>query len=187
MQRPRAIWTPSRSLQFERIEVLRAESLGVHAGHAAVRGAFNLVLRKDLDGFDVRTVARIPSRNGGEARQGSVVWGGTIGNGRAHDHRHRHPRPRGNRRPDPHTQPLKVDRGWKFRGGAKRERRRQHRLCLRYEFARAESRGTRRMRPIAGLHWPAQQPARDRTQVTRAAVSPTATSGGTARATTRGM
>ncbi len=65
----------------ERIEVLRAESLGIHGGHAAVRGAFNLVLRKDLDGFDVRTVARMPSRDGGEARQGSVVWGGTIGNG----------------------------------------------------------------------------------------------------------
>ena len=65
----------------ERIEVLRAESLGTLAGHAAVRGAFNLVLRKDLDGFDVRTVARMPSRDGGDARQGSVVWGGEIGAG----------------------------------------------------------------------------------------------------------
>ncbi|MCE2476238.1 MAG: TonB-dependent receptor plug domain-containing protein, partial [Alphaproteobacteria bacterium] len=66
---------------IERIEVLRAESLGIHGGHAAVRGAFNLVLRKDLDGFDVRTVARMPSRDGGDARQGSVVWGGAIGAG----------------------------------------------------------------------------------------------------------
>ena len=65
----------------ERIEVLRAESLGTLGGHAAVRGAFNLVLRKDLDGFDVRTVARTPSRDGGDARQGSVVWGGAIGAG----------------------------------------------------------------------------------------------------------
>ena len=65
----------------ERIEVLRAESLGTIGGHAAVRGAFNLVLRKDLDGFDVRTVARMPSRDGGDARQGSVVWGGAIGDG----------------------------------------------------------------------------------------------------------
>ena len=65
----------------ERIEVLRAESLGTIGGHAAVRGAFNLVLRKDLDGFDVRTVARMPSRDGGDARQGSVVWGGAIGAG----------------------------------------------------------------------------------------------------------
>ena len=63
----------------ERIEVLRAESLGTLGGHAAVRGAFNLVLRKDLDGFDVRTVARMPSRDGGDVRQGSVVWGGAIG------------------------------------------------------------------------------------------------------------
>ena len=65
----------------ERIEVLRAESLGTFGGHAAVRGAFNLVLRKDLDGFDVRTVARMPSLDGGDARQGSVVWGGAIGTG----------------------------------------------------------------------------------------------------------
>ena len=65
----------------ERIEVLRAESLGTFGGHAAVRGAFNLVLRKDLDGFDVRTVARMPSRDGGDARQGSVVWGGAVGAG----------------------------------------------------------------------------------------------------------
>ena len=65
----------------ERIEVLRAESLGTLGGHAAVRGAFNLVLRKDLDGFDVRTVARMPGRDGGDAGQGSVVWGGAIGAG----------------------------------------------------------------------------------------------------------
>ncbi len=65
----------------ERIEVLRAESLGTLGGHAAVRGAFNLVLRKDLDGFDARAVARMPSRDGGDARQGSVVWGGAIGAG----------------------------------------------------------------------------------------------------------
>ena len=65
----------------ERIEVLRAESLGTIGGHAAVRGGFNLVLRKDLDGFDVRTVTRMPSRDGGDARQGSVVWGGTVGAG----------------------------------------------------------------------------------------------------------
>ena len=66
---------------IERIEVLRAESLGTLGGHAAVRGAFNLVLRKDLDGLDVRSVARVPSRDGGDARQGSVVWGSALGSG----------------------------------------------------------------------------------------------------------
>ncbi len=64
---------------IERIEVLRAESLGTLGGAAAVRGAFNLVLRKDLDGFDVRTVTRLPSRDGGDALQGSAVWGGKVG------------------------------------------------------------------------------------------------------------
>ncbi len=66
---------------IERIEVLRAESLGTIAGQAAVRGAFNLVLRKDLDGFDLRSVVRKPTRDGGEALQGSTVWGGAIGTG----------------------------------------------------------------------------------------------------------
>ena len=66
----------------ERIEVLRAESLGTISGHAAVRGAINIVLKRDLGGFDARTVARMPSRDGGEAHQGSVVWGGAIGDGR---------------------------------------------------------------------------------------------------------
>ena len=65
----------------ERIEVLRAESLGKIGGSAAVRGAMNLVLREDLDGFDVRSVARKPSREGGDAYQGSVVWGGETGTG----------------------------------------------------------------------------------------------------------
>ena len=64
---------------IERIEVLRAESLGTIAGQAAVRGAFNLVLRDDLDGFDFRSVVRKPTRDGGEALQGSAVWGGAIG------------------------------------------------------------------------------------------------------------
>ena len=66
---------------IERIEVLRAESLGTIGGHAAVQGAFNLVLRDDLDGFDVRAVTRIPYRDGGDARQGSVLWGSEIGEG----------------------------------------------------------------------------------------------------------
>ena len=65
----------------ERIEVIRAESLGTLGGLAAVRGAMNLVLRKDLDGFDVRSVTREPRREGGDAFQGSVVWGGEFGTG----------------------------------------------------------------------------------------------------------
>ena len=62
----------------ERIEVLRAESLGTIGGQAAVLGAFNLILRKDLDGFDIRAVTRLPTRDGGDAFQGSAVWGGAV-------------------------------------------------------------------------------------------------------------
>ncbi len=65
----------------ERIEVLRGESLSTLGGHAAINGAFNIVLRKDLDGFEMRTVTRMPSRDGGDGWQGSVFWGGAVGKG----------------------------------------------------------------------------------------------------------
>ena len=65
----------------ERIEVLGGDSLGT-LGAATTRGALNIVLRKDLDGFETRTVTRAPSRDGGDAWQGSVFWGGAVGKGR---------------------------------------------------------------------------------------------------------
>ena len=66
---------------IERIELLSGDSLGTLDG-SAVRGALNVVLRDDLDGFETRMLVRIPSRDGGDGRQGSVFWGGTIGKGR---------------------------------------------------------------------------------------------------------
>ena len=65
----------------ERIEVLGGDSLGT-LGAATTRGALNIVLRKDLDGFETRTVTRAPSRDGGDSWQGSVFWGGAVGKGR---------------------------------------------------------------------------------------------------------
>ncbi len=44
---------------IERIELLGGESLGTLGG-SAVRGALNIVLRSDLDGFETRTIARLP-------------------------------------------------------------------------------------------------------------------------------
>ena len=66
---------------IERIEILSGETLGTLGG-SAVRGALNVVLRTDLDGFEVRTLARMPTRDGGDGRQGSVFWGGAVGEGR---------------------------------------------------------------------------------------------------------
>ena len=63
----------------ERIDVLAGDSLGSVGG--TLRGALNIVLRTDLDGFETRTVTRAPSRKGGDAWQGSVFWGGTVGKG----------------------------------------------------------------------------------------------------------
>ena len=63
---------------IERIEVLSGDSLGTLGG-SAVRGALNVVLRSDLDGFEVRALTRLPSREGGDGWQGSVFWGGAVG------------------------------------------------------------------------------------------------------------
>ena len=66
---------------IERIELLSGESLGTLGG-SAVRGALNVVLRNDLDGFEARAIVRMPSRDGGDGRQGSAFWGGAVGEGR---------------------------------------------------------------------------------------------------------
>ena len=66
---------------IERLELLSGDSLGTLGG-SAVRGALNVVLRNDLDGVETRVIARMPSRDGGEGRQGSVFWGGAVGEGR---------------------------------------------------------------------------------------------------------
>jgi len=65
----------------ERIEILGGDSLGT-LGAGTLRGALNVVLRKDLDGFETRALTRMPSRDGGDGRQGSVFWGGAVGEGR---------------------------------------------------------------------------------------------------------
>ena len=66
---------------IERIELLSGDSLGTLGG-SALRGALNVVLRTDLDGFETRAVGRMPSRDGGDGWQGSVFWGGAVGKGR---------------------------------------------------------------------------------------------------------
>ena len=66
---------------IERIEYLSGDTLGTLDGNA-VRGALNVVLRSDLDGFEARTVVRMPTRDGGDGRQASVFWGGAVGEGR---------------------------------------------------------------------------------------------------------
>ena len=63
---------------IERIELLSGDSLGTLDG-SAVRGALNVVLRDDLDGFEARALTRLPSREGGDGWQGSVFWGGAVG------------------------------------------------------------------------------------------------------------
>jgi len=62
---------------IERIELLSGEGLGQYGG-GAVNGAINVVMRKDFEGVETRTLTRVPSEGGGESWQGSVFWGGQI-------------------------------------------------------------------------------------------------------------
>ncbi|MCY3725616.1 MAG: TonB-dependent receptor, partial [Rhodobacteraceae bacterium] len=62
---------------IERIELLSGEGLGQFGG-VAVNGAINVVMRKNFDGIETRTLTRVPSETGGESWQGSVFWGGQI-------------------------------------------------------------------------------------------------------------
>ncbi len=63
---------------IERIEVLAGEDLGEFGG-IAVHGAINVVMRKDIDGFEARAVTRMPGKDGGNGWQGGVFWGGPLG------------------------------------------------------------------------------------------------------------
>ena len=65
---------------IERLELLSGDSLGTLGGNA-IRGAINVVLRKDLDGFESRALTRLPDQEGGDGFQGSVFWGGAVGEG----------------------------------------------------------------------------------------------------------
>ena len=65
---------------IERLELLSGDSLGTLGGHA-MRGAINVVLRKDLNGFETRALTRLPDQEGGDGFQGSVFWGGAVGEG----------------------------------------------------------------------------------------------------------
>ncbi len=65
----------------ERVELLASDTLGT-LDASAVRGAINVVLRSDLEGFETRGVSRMPGQDGGDGWQGSVFWGGAVGKGR---------------------------------------------------------------------------------------------------------
>ena len=62
---------------IERIELIGGETLGTLGG-SAVRGALNIVLRTDLDGFEVRALARMPTREGGAVGDGRMTVGADV-------------------------------------------------------------------------------------------------------------
>ena len=65
----------------ERIEIRNTGVATRHDG-GPVAGAINIVLRGDLEGFDVAANGTFPGAAGGATRQGSAVWGGHMGSGR---------------------------------------------------------------------------------------------------------
>ena len=67
----------------ERIELLSGDGLGEFGG-IAVNGAINVVMRKDVDGFETRAVTRMPDKDGGNGWQSGVFWGGPVGEAGGH-------------------------------------------------------------------------------------------------------
>lgn len=67
---------------IERIEILGDSAAALHGGYA-VGGAINIVLRSEFKGFEVRAGVGRPSQAGADSEQGSFVWGGALGRGRA--------------------------------------------------------------------------------------------------------
>ena len=65
----------------ERIEILDDNAVGAQGGDA-IGGAVNIVLRKNLDGFELLTSAVQPAEKGGDSSSGSVLWRGAVGSGR---------------------------------------------------------------------------------------------------------
>ena len=112
---------------IERIELLSGDSLGTLDG-SAVRGALNVVLRDDLDGFEARALTRLPSREGRRRLAGQRLLGRSGRRERAPERRRGRARSPGDHRAEPGVQPLRVAGGRRFQRGAEHQRRRQHGL-----------------------------------------------------------
>ena len=147
---------------IERIELLGSESLGTLGG-SAVRGALNVVLRSDLDGVEARAITRMPSRDGGDGQQGSVFWGGAVGEGRMTvgvDVLRREEITARSREYSRSEWP----EGGRVQRGEERQCRREHRLGRAARRRRRQDRReigrAGRVRPGGGLYRPVAQSAR---------------------------
>ena len=65
----------------ERIEILSDSAAALHGGHA-IAGAVNIVLRRDLEGVEVRASHDRPRQRGGDSVHASALWGQKLGRGR---------------------------------------------------------------------------------------------------------
>ena len=64
----------------ERIEFLSDSAAALHGGQA-IAGAVNIVLRRGHEGSEAQLSGEHPTERGGDAGQGSAVWGGALGDG----------------------------------------------------------------------------------------------------------
>ena len=115
---------------IERIELLSGDSLGTLDG-SAVRGALNIVLRNDLDGFEMRAVCATAEPGRRRRLAGQRLLGRRGRQGRAHDAWRGRSRSPGNHRAEPGVQPLRLGGRGRVQRGEECQRRRQHGLgCL---------------------------------------------------------
>ena len=64
----------------KRVEILGSAASALHGGHA-IAGAVNIVLRRGYEGVEVTASGTRPTDAGGDAEQGSALWGGAVGQG----------------------------------------------------------------------------------------------------------
>ena len=64
----------------ERVEILSGGAPALHGGHA-IAGAVNIVLRRGYEGVEASAYVGRPNDSGGDAEQGSALWGGRVGQG----------------------------------------------------------------------------------------------------------
>ena len=64
----------------ERIQILNGSAAALHGG-AAIGGAINIVLRRDVQGIEAQTTFHRPTDPGGDGEHASALWGGPLGDG----------------------------------------------------------------------------------------------------------
>ena len=73
-------WKRCRSRRSSASRFSTASAAALHGG-AAIGGAINIVLRRDVQGIEAQTTFHRPTDPGGDGEHASALWGGPLGDG----------------------------------------------------------------------------------------------------------